>query len=181
LINAELINDCREGNIPSFRKLVELSTPVVFRVAFRMLGDEEKARDVVQDTMISVWQKLSGIKSAEAYKTWIYRIAMNKCYDELRRKKSCPEQIADEATWARISDKVSDGSASSFENREIALVINILTNRLSPKQKAAFILTDIEELSGDEVSAITGMSKAHIKANLHYARKKISEMIEKYI
>jgi RNA polymerase sigma-70 factor (ECF subfamily) len=181
LIDPELIQNCRSGNIPSFRKLVELSTPVVFRVAFRMLGDEEKAKDVVQDTMVTVWQKLEKIKSPEAYHTWIYRIAMNKCYDEIRRKKSNPEYSADEATWVAIANKLSDGTDSSFENKEIALVINTLTNRLSPKQKAAFILSDIEELSADEVSEITGMSKAHIKANLHYARKRISEMIEKYI
>jgi RNA polymerase sigma-70 factor (ECF subfamily) len=181
LIDPEIIEECRKGNMANFRMLVDPSSVIIFRLAFRMLGDEEKARDVVQDTLVSVWQKIDTIKSPEVYRTWIYRIAMNKCYDELRRRKKIPEYGADEKTWSLISERIADGSASSFENREIASVINVLTNRLSPKQKAVFILSDIEELSSDEVSAVTGMTKVLVKANLHYARKRIAELLERYI
>jgi RNA polymerase sigma-70 factor (ECF subfamily) len=68
-----------------------------------------------------------------------------------------------------------------LENSETARIINTLTNRLSPKQKAVFVLSDLEEMSSDEIAGITGMSKSGIKANLHYARKNISEMVEKYL
>ena len=52
-----------------------------------MLGDEDQAKDIVQETMVTIWQKLKKIKTAEVYKTWIYRIVVNKCYDEMRKKK----------------------------------------------------------------------------------------------
>ena len=52
-----------------------------------MLGDEDLAKDVVQDTMVTIWQKLKNIKSAEVYKTWIYKIVINKCYDQSEKKK----------------------------------------------------------------------------------------------
>ena len=68
-----------------------------------------------------------------------------------------------------------------IENKEIAQMINILTEKLSPKQKAVFVLSELEDLSNEEISDITGMSKANIKANLHYARKRIGEMIEKHM
>jgi RNA polymerase sigma-70 factor (ECF subfamily) len=68
-----------------------------------------------------------------------------------------------------------------MENLEIAGIINLLTDRLSPKQKAVFVLSDLEDMTAEEISGITGMSRTTIKANLHYARKSISQMVEKYI
>lgn len=131
--------------------------------------------------MVTIWQKLKKIKNSEVYSTWIYRIVVNKCYDQLRKRKRNPEFIADEITWGRISDSISENPSFEMENNEIAHVIRTLTNKLSPKQKTVFILSEIEEMSNDEISEITGMSKTAIKANLHYARKNISEMIEKYL
>jgi RNA polymerase sigma-70 factor (ECF subfamily) len=181
LVDQELIEECRKGNLQNFRKLIGISSPFAFSVAFRMLGDEETAKDVVQETMITIWSKLKKIKSAESYKTWLYRIVVNKCYDQMRRRKTQKETRADEKTWALISNHISDENPSELENRETAMIINLLTEKLSPKQKSVFILSDLEEMTPEEISAITGMSRSNIKANLHYARKNIGEMIEKYI
>ena len=181
MIDIKLIEECRGGNLNNFRKLVELTSPFAFSVAFRMLGDEDQAKDVVQETMVTIWQKIKKIKTAEVYKTWIYRIVLNKCYDQLRRKKRNPEFVADEKTWKLISDSISENPSSELENAEIARIVNLLSDRLSPKQKAVFVLSDIEQMSHDEISGITGMSKSGIKSNLHHARKSISEMIEKYL
>lgn len=181
MIDIKLIEECRGGNLNNFRKLVELTTPLAFSVAFRMLGDEEQAKDVVQETLITIWQKLNKIKSPEVYKTWIYRITVNKCYDQLRKRKRNPEIIADDSVWALISNKVYEAPSSELENSETSRIIGLLTNRLSPKQKAVFVLSELEEMSSDEISEITGMSKSGIKSNLHYARKSISEMVEKYL
>jgi RNA polymerase sigma-70 factor (ECF subfamily) len=181
LIDLKLIEECRGGNLNNFRKLVELTSPLAFSVAFRMLGDEDQAKDVVQETMVTIWQKLKKIRSAEVYKTWIYRIVINKCYDQLRKRKRNPEFIADEKTWKLLSDSICENPSSELENSETARIINLLSDRLSPKQKAVFVLSDIEQMSHDEISAITGISKSGIKANLHYARKSISEMVKKYL
>ena len=181
MIDIKLIEECRRGNLNNFRKLVGLTSPFAYSVAFRMLGDEEQAKDVVQETLVTIWQKLKKIKSAEGYKTWIYRIVVNKCYDQMRKRKRNPEFVADEQTWADISNRISEGPSADLENKETAQIISLLTNRLSPKQKAVFILSDIEEMTSDEISGITGMSSTAIKANLHYARKNISEMVERYL
>jgi RNA polymerase sigma-70 factor, ECF subfamily len=181
LIDLKLIEECRGGNLNNFRRLVEATSPFAFSVAFRMLGDEDQAKDVVQETMITIWQKLGKIKTSETYKTWIYRIVVNKCYDQLRLRKRKQEYTADEKTWTLISEKISVEPLTELDNTEIAGVIKLLTNRLSPKQKAVFILSDLEQMSNDEISVITGMSKSGIKSNLHYARKSISEMLERYL
>jgi len=85
-------------------KLIEVTSPFAYSVAFRMLGDEDQAKDVVQETMITIWQKLKKIKSPEVYKTWVYRI--------------------------------SEEPSAALENKETSRIISILTERLSPKQKA---------------------------------------------
>lgn len=181
MIDLQLIEQCRGGNFNNFRKLVELTSPLVYSVAFRMLGDEDQAKDVVQETMVTIWQKLKKIKTAEVYKTWIYRITVNKCYDKMRKRKRNPEYLADDLEWKRISDKISEGPSHALENSETTRIISILTDRLGKKQKAVFILTDLEGMSSDEVSEITGISKSSVKANLFHARKSISEKIEKYL
>lgn len=181
MIDIRLIEECRGGNLNNFRKLVEVTTPFVYSVAFRMLGDDEQAKDAVQETMVVVWQQLGKLRSSGTYKTWVYRIVINKCYDYLRTRKRNMEYSANERTWELLSETVSQWPSSELESRETAMIISVLTNKLSPKQKAVFVLSELEDMKSDEISAITGMSKLAIKANLYYARKSISVMIEKYV
>lgn len=180
MIDQKLIEQCKNGNLQNFGEIIETASPFVFSVAFRILGDEEQAKDVVQDTMVTVWEKLSKINSSASFNTWLYRITVNKCYDNLRKRKRDSEFRPDDKTWAIISNHFSEQPYTELENEEIARLINFMIGKLSPKQKAVFVLSEIEELPNEEISEITGLSKALIKANLHYARKHITEMIEKY-
>lgn len=118
MIETDLIEECRKGDLHNFRKVVEKTSPMVFSVAFRMLGDEDIARDIVQDTMVTIWQKLAKIKTAGSYKTWVYRIAVNKCYDQLRRQKRQNESRFDDQTWALISNHTSEEGISELDNEE---------------------------------------------------------------
>ena len=181
MIDIQLIEECKGGNFNNFRKLVELSSPFAYSVAFRMLGDDDQAKDVVQETMVTIWQKLKKIKTAEVYRTWMYRIVVNKCYDEMRKRKRNPEFVTDEQSWKLISNRISEEPSASLENNETSKIIRILTERLSFKQKAVFILSELEGMSNDEISGITGISKSAVKANLYHARKTISQRVEKYL
>lgn len=180
LIEKEIIERCRSGSLQDFKRLVELTSPFAYSVAFRTLADENAAEDIVQETMITIWKTINKIRTSESFMTWMYRIVINKCYDELRQKKRKREVVVDENTWQTISNKISENPSSGFENREIAQIINRLADNLSPKQRAVFVLSDLEEMSPEEISGITGISRVNVKANLHFARKKIGEMIKKY-
>jgi RNA polymerase sigma-70 factor (ECF subfamily) len=181
LVEKELIEECRKGDLHNFRKVVEKTSPMVFSVAFRMLGDEDEARDIVQDTMVTIWQKLADFKTAGSYKTWVYRIAVNKCYDQLRKRKRQNESRYDDQSWALISNHLSEEGITELENEENAMIIDLLTNKLSHKQKAVFILSELEEIPAGEIAEITGMSKSVVKANLYYARKNIETLFQKYL
>jgi RNA polymerase sigma-70 factor (ECF subfamily) len=181
LVEKELIEECRNGDLHNFRKVVEKSTPLIFTVAFRILGDEDAARDIVQDTMVEVWQKLGKIRTAESYKTWVYRIAVNKCYDQLRKKKKRKENRYDDQSWAVIANHLSEDGITELENRENAMIINLLTDQLSPRQKTVFVLSELEGMEAEEIVNITGMAKSVVKANLYYARKNIGSLLQKYL
>jgi len=180
LIGIEIIEECRKGNLRCFSELVGKTSPFAFSVAFRMLGDEGLAEDIVQDTMVTVWQKIGKTKSAAGFRMWLCRIVVNKCYDELRRKRRTKEYVTGNSEWEIISNHLSHDPAVEMDNRETAALIRILTASLSSKQKAVFVLCDLEEMSTEEAAEITGMRRTTVKANLHYARKRISELIQKY-
>ena len=181
MIDIQLIEECRGGNFNNFRKLIELTSPFAYSVAFRILDNEDQAKDVVQETLVTIWQKLKKIKTAEVYKTWMYRVVVNKCYDEMRRRKRNPEFVTDEQSWKLISNRISEGPSAALENNETSRIIRILTEKLSPRQKAVFVLSELEGMSNDEISGITGISKSAVKANLYHARKTISQRVEKYL
>ncbi|MGD0340898.1 MAG: RNA polymerase sigma factor [Bacteroidales bacterium] len=180
MIERSLIEECRKGDFRNFRKVVASASPFAFSVAFRIVGDEDIAKDIVQETMVVIWKKIGNINSPEAFMTWLYRITYNKCCDFLRKKKINAEVRADDKGWKLISDTVFSDNAHELENSEIAAIIKLLTEKLSPRQKAVFVLCDLEEMSHEEISVITGMSRRNVKANLHFARKRMGEMIERY-
>jgi RNA polymerase sigma-70 factor, ECF subfamily len=181
LIERSVIEECRKGDFRNFRKVVSAAAPMAFSVALRMTGDEVSASDIAQETMVTVWEKIEKIKSADAFKTWLYRIAINKCYDYFRKNKSNPEFNPDEKSWRFISETMSGVNNHELENGEISLIVKQLTDKLSPVQKAVFVLSDIDEMTREEISEITGMNLKNIKANLYHARKKIGEMLEKHL
>lgn len=181
MIDKELIDECRNGNLQNFRKIFEKTSPMIFSVAFRMLGNDDTARDIVQETMITVWQKSDRIKTPGSFKTWVYRIAVNKCYDYLRKRKHDGEVRMNDEGWLVLSNHIKDETTSDLDNKEIGLIINSLTDKLSIRQKTVFVLSELEELSSEEIKNITGMSRTNIKANLYHARKKMEGLLEKYL
>lgn len=164
-----------------FRDLVIRSSPFAYSVAYRMLNDEALARDAVQDTMIKVWKKLNGLNEDANFKSWLYRIVVNTCLDMLRKRKRYREVRPDEKTWQQLGASVAEGSNTDLDKKEIAAVIGRLTRKLSPAQKAVFVLCDLMQLSHEDIAEVMEMNKNSVKSNLHHARRKIAEMMVKYI
>ena len=173
-----LIGRCKEHDTAAFRQLVETCQPYVFRLAFRLLCDEEDAKDIVQETFIRVWLHLHRYNKKIRFSTWLYKIACNLCYDRLRAMKREP---SNPKTSVELSDiEVCDewDTEQLVINRNLKEWITTLTRNLSPKQRLIFTLRDIEELELEEIVKITGMSRAKIKSNLYLARKYIRELLD---
>lgn len=161
------------GDEKAFALLIAEFQPLVFRLAFRLLCDEGKARDATQETFIKVWLSLKTYQhTAGRFSTWLYKITSNACYDRLRSLRHSPLDNAVVSSYP-IDILVEDNIESSLANRQLKELILQYTNELSPQQRLVFTLRDVEELEVAEVQAITGLSPEQIKSALHLARKNI--------
>ena len=147
-----------------------------FAVAFRILCDEEEARDVVQESFIRIWSSLSRYNREMKFTTWMYSIVTHLCYDKLRsRKKKGTTALEAVDPSLLVSIVAEDNPERLYSNKELADTITMLSDKLPPKQKIVFVLRDLQGLSVREVSIILRISENSVKANLVYARRFLRE------
>ena len=168
----ELISRSQQEDAVAFSLLVSTFQPLVFRLAFRLLCDEDEAKDMVQETFVKVWLALGKYNGECRFSTWLYKITCNACYDRLRslRHSSLNNEFAFSDSINLASD---DNIEISLSNRQLKELILRYTNELPPQQKLVFMLRDVEELEVIEVQTITGLSPEKIKSTLYLARKNI--------
>jgi RNA polymerase sigma-70 factor, ECF subfamily len=174
----ELIEKCKKGDKGAFKYIMIDYSDYVFALAFRILCNDDDAKDIVQETFIRVWKNLEKYNPEIKITTWMYKIATNLCLDKLKVKRRKP--LIFNLEKEQILDSIADENFSEqTDNRKLAEIIGKLANELSPKQKIVFVLKDIEELENEEIEHITGMDKGQIKSNLYYARQQIKNSLIK--
>ncbi len=175
-----LIEKCKQDNVQAFRKLVEKYRHFAFAVSFRITADEEDAKDITQEAFIRLWKNLKNYREEIKFTTWFYKIVINLCFDRLRKRKTEKKIFRnyEESETSLERSNLYDVEQKQ-DNLEIAELIQKISNQLSPKQKAVFVLRDMENLSIHEVSQILNISEGSVKSNLVYARKHIKLRLNK--
>lgn len=172
----DLLALSKRNDEKAFRKIVEYYQSMIYSLTFRILCNEEDAKDLVQETFIRVWQHLSSFDFDKKFSTWLYKIATNLCLDKLKSsKRNLMSSTSDELLNKFIT---SEDIEQTIINSELAKIIYDLTNELTPKQKIVFTLRHLEELEVDEIVEISGMSADKIKSNLFLARQTIRRKLE---
>lgn len=167
------IDLCRKGDPEAFRYIVAEYQQMVYVLAFRLLRDENDAKDATQDTFIKIWQNIYRYNAQYKLSTWIYKVASNICYDKMRISRK-------NLSLTDIELHSATSEEDSFHHRELIGLIIKAMGGLTPKQKLVFTLSEMEELDVEEIVAITGLSAAKIKSNLYLARKYIKSKIQHY-
>ncbi len=140
--------------------------PKLLSLARRMLGDSAEAEDAVQDTFIRLWTHASRWQPGRAkFETWLYRVAMNQCYDRLRRRPTAP---LDEAM--AVPDPAA-GPAQSLEKAVLAAQIDAALAELPERQRAAIVLCHYQECGNIEASEILGISVEALESLLARGRR----------
>jgi len=160
------------GDREAFTLLVENHYDFAFRVAFRMMADEDDARDIVQEAFLRVWNRITSFRTHAKFSTWLYTIVSHLCIDSLRKQKNHADIPAEE-----VLEKIIHTEDERLDNSDLASIIRIIAGKLSPKQRLVFVLRDLEGLDMKEIAEITKLSDANVKSNLWHARKNIREKL----
>ncbi len=173
------ITEIREGNHNEFRKLMDDNMDDLYTIVFRITSSKEDARDIVQDTFIRLWEKRKTLKESGRVKFLLRKIAVNKSYDFLRKKKRNNTDSMDMSVFKLLGG----GEETDYElnERDILTILRSLASGLSPKQRIVFTMVELQEMSHNEVAGITGMTKSSIKSNLNHAKRKMENLVSYYL
>lgn len=182
MMNEEsLIQQAQKGDIVAFNRLVVQHQEMVFNVAYRIMGDPDVAEDVAQETFITAYQSLRTFRGG-SFKSWLIRVATNRCYDELRRRKRRPQtsldEIMDENESFAFLRSPNEGPEAHRQRVELALAIEHCLKELPDDQRIATVLGDVEGYDYQEIATITRVSLGTVKSRLSRARARLRDCLQ---
>ncbi len=147
------------------------------------MKNQEEAEDMSQEVFIHVYQNIDKFKGESLISTWIYRIAVNKCLEEMRKKRrqkraAYLEDIADPVIQNRIPDFYHPGIA--LENQQRAAILFKAIEQLPEQQQVAFTLAKVEFLSYEEISEVMEKSISSIESLIHRAKQNLQRILKVY-
>lgn len=158
----------RGGDEAAFALLVRRHQAGIRRCAARILGDDEEARDIAQLAFVRAWENLGKYDPTWSFSTWLYRIASNLAIDVLRSQNSRDRTHA--AHLRLVGDSVGPSAPRDLAEREVKRIFTELSAVLTPTQRAAFVLREVEGLATNEVAAALGCSEATVRNHVFQAR-----------
>ncbi|MFH1175764.1 MAG: sigma-70 family RNA polymerase sigma factor [Acidobacteriota bacterium] len=164
----ELAAAARDGDENAFAQLVRRHQAGVRRCAARVLGDAEEARDIAQLAFVRAWDNLARYDATWSFSTWLYRIATNLAIDVLRSRES--RERTHRAQLRLVSETVAPDAPWELENKEVHRIFYELAELLSPAQRSAFVLREVEGRSTAEVAQVLGCSEATVRNHVFQAR-----------
>jgi RNA polymerase sigma-70 factor, ECF subfamily len=176
----DIIRRSKAGDQAAFAMLVRGHYPVAYALALRILCNETEAEDVAQEAFIRVWRHLARFDPETRFTTWLYRIVTNLSLDQIRGRRRQGGRVADRREDEEATDPVEARNPETIaSNRDLARIVHRLAGSLPETQRLVFTLRDIQDLPIETVCAVTGLSSESVRTNLHYARRKIRETLEK--
>ena len=174
---AAVLVRARQGDSDAFRALVETHSRSVFRLAFRMTGNEQDAEDVVQEAFLRAYRQLGTFESRANFGTWLYRIVSNCSVDLMRSRQARHDQVRgdsiDQEGAVELPAADVPGPERMAQSAEIDRRVQDALRELSPLERAAFTLRHYEGRSIDEISATLGLGTSAAKHSVFRAVKKL--------
>jgi RNA polymerase sigma-70 factor (ECF subfamily) len=164
-----LVKQCLGGDSAAFRPLVEKYNGPLYRVAYRMLGDREEARDATQNAFIKAYRALGRYDSGHQFFSWVYRILVNECLNVLRARKP---MVPLEETLEQPGTPLDAVEAS-----ESRLQIRRALLQLPPEQREVILLRHFGDMSYAQVGLALGISENLVRSRLFGARQRLSELL----
>jgi len=172
------------GDKDAYQSLVLRHSRTLFRVAFRITGNEADADEVVQDAFLRGYRKLESFESRANFGTWIYRIAVRCALDKIHgRKTENDSRVAEESDPEENQIQVADeapGPERLLLSGEIAAIQRVAMRSLTPTERAAFVLRHMEDCSTEEIAASLGIrpnaAKQAVFRAVHKLRRRLATL-----
>jgi RNA polymerase sigma-70 factor (ECF subfamily) len=182
LTDDELVARSRGGDAESFNQLILRWERPIYALAYRVIGREEDARDVCQETFLRAFRALPGFKGQAKFSSWLYRIALNLCRDWIRRQRRAPvmqmpegvdpgELAADQGPVESIEDLVGRRQLSEIVEEAMAL--------LPEEQRTAIILKEYHGMTFQEIADMQGCPLSTVKTRLYQGLTVLRRHLEK--
>jgi RNA polymerase sigma-70 factor, ECF subfamily len=176
------VERARSGDSDAFRLLVEQHSRAVFRLAFRMTGNEQDAEDVVQETFLRAYRQLDRYEARSSFSTWLYRIASNYSLDLIRMRKRHEDKRergkAEERDILQTLPVNTPGPDRIVYSGQVQDRVNEALNELSAQERTAFVLRHFEGLSIDEIGEALGTGTNATKHSIFRAVQKLRRSLE---
>ncbi len=173
---AELVAAAKDGDGAAFAELVRATHASTYTMAFRLMGNEDDARDVVQDVYLRAFRSLKRFRGDARFSTWLYRITANSAASHLaRRTRNRHDAITDDD--AVPDERLDIDPQLSAEARVLRDRVNLALAELPEKLRAVVVLRDVYDLPHEAIAEELGISEAAAKVRLHRARKKLREQL----
>jgi RNA polymerase sigma-70 factor (ECF subfamily) len=154
-----------------FAAVYQAHSQAIYYLALRYLGDPSRAQDVTHDVFLKAWRHLGDFRHESAWRTWLYRIAINHCRNltaSWASRNLVPS--SDDAIWDSTQSP-GDSPLRVLEIKELGQRIHITLNRLTEEYRLLLLLVADERLTYDEIGELTGQSADAVRGKLHRARK----------
>lgn len=185
----EMLDGLRAGDPLAFRSMVDVNSANIYYLALKLLGDEQEAEDVLQETFLSAFEAIDSFEGRSKLSTWLYRIAYNASLMRLRKRSRMTtfslDQPSDEAAaeempvaqhlvdWSSVPD---DLLLTAEARQEMDQAIAELPGSL----KSVFVLRDVQGLSGADTAEVLGITVQAVKNRLHRARLRLRSRLSDY-
>lgn len=188
----KLITRAKKGDQAAFTHLVRVHEDLVYKFAFKLCRDQDKAEEAFQDTFVNVYKRLGQFDGRSKFSSWLYTIVSNNCLMKLRRSKLARASVSidDHMLSGDGHDPHEDGHAvlpwkdtplDDVLRGEVRSALDEAISKLPPAYRAVFLLRDVEDRSARETAKILGLTVAAVKSRLHRARSFLRDELTPYM
>jgi RNA polymerase sigma-70 factor (ECF subfamily) len=167
----------------AFNELCELYQARIFALSFRMLGRREEARDVTQEVFVQVFKAIEGFRGEARLSTWLFRIAVNLCKNRMKYRSRRADGERELPDGAESSEGLGAGSVERpdqlLEGIELERVVKVALECVDPEFRELVVLRDVEDLTLEEIAAVTGLKLGTIKSRIHRGRAQLRAEVER--
>lgn len=181
------IEALKSGDEKAFGALVDSFSQKIFNLTFSILKNTEDAADATQETFTTIYLSVGKFKGESTIDTWIYRIAVNKCHEFIRKKNRVKRAgQTTEISQIDFSKNIAFHQPFShpgveLERKEKARILSVALDALPENQRTAFLLHKVEGFSYLEIAEIMGLSLSAIESQIFRARQNLRKLLEKYV